>query len=366
MLPPIPARLAEAGRMLLSRYSGALVQKNGKPQYRLPKFNVKPIKFRLPNIPDPFVAIRKNMRDALPEPIHTLRKNMRAAIPDPVHTLRKGIKGVSSTVSRLTKQNSGEDYNAILKKFVPPDSKLVVPKYPSNSKDIFLADLDGDSQKELVATYRHSEGLRTIILKKQNGHWSEAGQTDHPGYHDVNFRGTTDITGEGKKHLLLGLTANGKYGDLHGYSIEENNINKMFSKRYHKFEVIEPPKNRIPSTGAHLAIWNKKEDADADDRINSASRAIPFNVDVVRWNGSDFEPAAKPAPYFHKSVIPYYAGKVKMSPRSPANWYHLADALVQGEANRDALDAIEIGMRQDKKNEYKDRFLEMKEWLTIK
>ena len=335
MLPPLPDRLVEAGRMLLSRYSGIFVQKKRKPTYRLqPKQFTKATPFRLPNLQDPFVS------------------------------LRKGMMGLSTTITNLTKKNSGENYTTVLREFVPQNTKLLVPKFPSNSKDIHLEDIDGDSRNELITSYMHGEELRTIILKKENGRWNKTAQIDHPGYSEVNFRSFTDITGDGTKNMLLGLTR-GDYADLHGYALDKGEVSRMLVKRYHKFEVIEPTQGNSPSTGAHIAIWNKKGGSKAAGRSASNGDSLDgsFEVDVVHWNGSDFASTTNSSPYYKKNVIPYYASKVKQSPNSPTNWYNLAEALIKGGANRDALTAIEIGMRQDKKSDFKENFLKLKENL---
>ena len=60
------------------------------------------------------------------------------------------------------------------------------------------------------------------------------------------------------------------------------------------------------------------------------------------------------------------ARKVKQIPYSPSNWYNLANALVEAGAHRDALIAIEVGMDLDLNSVFKEKFLALRNKITIK
>ena len=264
-----------------------------------------------------------------------------------VNPLQTIFKRLSSTMSQIIQKPASEDYRAIVHGFLPNNAKLLSPQNLGNSGEMHFADLDGDTEKELIASYALNDEVRTIILKKQNERWSKVAEINNTGYDSVHYSGVADLMGNGRKQILLGLVSKGKASALHGYTFENNMINKMFDHNYHRFEVVATPANQNSISKTHLAVWNRK---DPDT----------YNIDMYHWNGQQLEPLTNVALYYYKKVVPFYAQKVKRSPKLPSNWYNFADALVKADAKRDALQAIELGMRQDTNFTLKENFLELK------
>lgn len=321
MLPLQLAGLALAGRTLLSKYSGT---KDKSPL---------PSKSKAPTKPRPQIKYAANKTSPAINPIQTL------------------VKGITSTLSQITTQLAGEDYNAVVKNFLPGNVKLLKPQYPANTDEIQFADLDGDSRDELITSYKHNNEVKTIILKKQNNQWHKAAEIGHPEYDVLKYRNTADIAGEGKQQLLIGMSSKGKAPVLYGYSLENNNLNKLFAQNFHRFEVLHPSGNRNIALKARLAVW-KKRDADA------------YDIDVMHWNGLQLEPLKDSASYFYRKVVPYYVQKVKQLPTSPSNWYNLADALSKAGVQRDALTAIDVGMSLDPNAMLKEKFSALRNMVT--
>jgi hypothetical protein len=306
------AGVAMAGKMLSSK-------NKGKPQFRLQ-----------------------------PKPKQMTGKALTVA--NPLHTL---FRGLTSTLSQITKKPVTEDYNAIVRGFIPSNAKHLIPQYPASSREVQLADLDGDSQNELITSFKHNNEVRTIILKKQNGLWNKAGEINHSAHDTINYRDVADVTGKGKKQLLISLTSTGKTPALYGYSFENSKVHEMFSRSYHRLEVLNQPQNGNAVSKAQLAIWDKKD--------NDA-----YNVEVLHWNGSKLEPIENNTNYYYKKVAPYYAKKVKQTPYTASSWYNLAHALTKAGSRKDALIAVEVGMRQDPKSEFKEKFLALRNEIAGK
>jgi hypothetical protein len=266
-------------------------------------------------------------------------------------SLKTLARDLSTTISKVTKKIAGEDYNSIVKSFIPAGANTVVPQYPVNSERFQFADLDGDSKDELITSYKLGDELKTIILKKENERWHKAAEVSSTDYATLNYRNTADIKGEGKKHLVIGMTSKGKTPTLFGYSLEKGSMNKIFTRNYHIVEVLKPPKTRNGTAKTQLAVWNRKEDDG-------------YSIEVLNWNGSQFEQLKNRAPYYQKSVVPYYAQRVNLSPYSPSNWYNLADALAEAGMSRDALTAVEVGTAQDRNSAYKEKFAALKNKIT--
>jgi len=226
----------------------------------------------------------------------------------------------------------------------------LTPQYPKNSEEIHFADLDGDSQNELIASFRHNNEIKTLILKKQNNHWHKAAEISNPEHDTISYRGAADVKGEGKKQLLLGLSSNENTPTLYGYSLENSTAKKIFHRSYHRFEILGSSKNNDASEKAKLAVWDKK---DTDS----------YDIQVLHWNGLELEPVKDTSSYHYKSAVPHYVKKVKQKPNSPSNWYNLADALEKSGVYRDALVAVKVGMKQDANSAFKENFLELRNKL---
>lgn len=261
------------------------------------------------------------------------------------------FKGFSSTISRITNSNKKENYSSVMKEFIPEGSELLKPKYPANAARIQLSDVDGDTNKELVASYKSTNGIRTIILKKQDERWIKLSEISNPEYDSLNFRAFADIAGEGRKQLLLGVVSGKKAGQLYGYSLSGNRASEMFSRKYNNFEVIMPSNRNNNLTNPHLAIWEKEE-------------AGAYNIDLYKWNGLELERVEKYPNYYRNSVTPFFAEKLRQSPYSPANWYNFANALAKSNFITDANSAINMGVSYDKTSAFKDRFNSLKDSLT--
>lgn len=322
MIPIQIAGIAVAGSALLAKY--AATQKDGR---KIGLFKQMPV--LNPIIP-------------LPPPIK---------LPDIQNQLHTVMDGLTSAVSQITKSIAGEDYNRIVKDFLPADSVLLKPRHLSNSGELGLADIDGDLQDELIASYRNSSGVGTIVLKKEGNQWRKLTELSNPGYTGVNFRDTCNYTGTVGQQLLLSFPSEDRSETLHAYSFENGSFRKLFERSCSRFEVITNQRGKDSnSLQEQLAFWNK----DAEGA---------YRVEVMQWNGLQLEPVKDKEKYYMKRVIPIHAKLVRQNPYSPQGWYNLAGVLADAGYSADALTAIDTGMGIDKGNTFKDRFLELKKTL---
>lgn len=265
----------------------------------------------------------------------------------PVNPFNAILRKLSS-FSQAGHKNRSVDYNAVAARFIPPNGQLVGPKFPANSSKILLADLDGDSKKELIATYRTDNSLKTIILKNRNEQWELAGECEAPGYSALNFRYAEDLAGDGKRRLLIGVTSDSIPPVLHGYTFDDCCLSEIFKMDYQRLELIKNSSKGKRSTNcSQLAIWNCKDKG-------------AYDINVYKLNGQELEQQKDLTNYYIRSVLPYHAKEVRKNPYSPMNWYRLADVLSKSGFGNDALIAAETGIMLDSNSEYKERFEALK------
>lgn len=335
MIPLQIAGLMLAGRTLLPAYSKKALQVKRPLRFKLTprtknKHDINTVSKRRPYFGSNLLTRRTASKTA--------------PMSNPLQIL---FKEVSSTLSQITRKNEREDYSAIIREFMPENAELLLPQYPINSQRIQFADIDGDSEDELIASYKVADDINTIILKKQNERWFKKAEINHHDYGILNYRGTADVTGEGRKQLLVGLASKEKEAVLYGYSFENGNANKLFARSYYKFDLIGPARNKKTAPKARLAVWNK---SDADR----------YDIQILEWNETELKSLDNNASYYYSSVVPYYAKKVRQSPHNARNWYNLADALEKSGLYDDALAALKIGMEQTSASPAVEEFSELK------
>lgn len=273
------------------------------------------------------------------------RANIRVPglMPFSVNPLERLFNGLNKQFSTTSPRQPRENFYEIAQRFVPEGGNILTPQYPLNSKSISYGDLDGDLQDELIVSFRHTDEIKTIVLKKATDNWYKATEIADLGYESVHYREVVDLTGEGKKQLILALKTKGNTSDLRGYSFDKDSFNEIFNISYNRLEVLKVPGNNRNSTKSNLAIWNKDED-DA------------YNIQLLEWKGSQLESLRDVSTYYSDSVVPYYLRKVKRQPDSPQNWYNLANSLDRAGMNRDAIITSEVGSQYDSNGQFKDKF----------
>lgn len=325
MLPVQIIGLALAGRALLEKYADAFPDGNRAPIHLL----------------------RTNFTNN----INGLRKQL--AVVNPLYSLARTLEPAFSQFKRLAFGDGQvrDDYEDIIERFIPENATLLTPERPSYTKELHLTDLDGDSTKELIASFKLKDEIRTVILKKRNDEWYKASEISSPGYQVLNYRDAVDISGTGKRHLLLGLSSREKPSVVCGYTVDNDEIYEVFTYNCNKFDILRKSEERDAPSQAYIAIWNKQIDG-------------TYDISMLRWNGIGFEPVERDhSSYYRKKAVPYLAVKARREPYSAANWYNLAEALAKAGADKDALTAINIGIDMDRDLVFKDRFLALRREL---
>lgn len=256
------------------------------------------------------------------------------------------IKGFNNAVAQLTAKPEKIDYNNVVNGFLPPGARLVKPQYPEDSAEIQFADLDGDGRSELIASYVTGEGIRTLVLKKDEVQWYKLAEVSCPGYFGIHYRNSAAITGEGRKDLLLGLVSGQQGRTLFAFSVKEGDTRKIFSKSYDKIELLKRS-GQSGSARDSAALWHE------------TSPGI-YDIELVRWNGIDLEQLDKTR-YLAAKVLPYYIRKLRQDPNDTAAWYNLAGTFLGTGDRVNASRAVKLGLEHGTDPVIKDRLAELQQ-----
>ncbi|HOQ06685.1 MAG TPA: VCBS repeat-containing protein [Clostridiales bacterium] len=238
------------------------------------------------------------------------------------------------------------DYHNIVNSFLPPGARLVKPLYPEHAGEIQFADLDGDGRKELIASYIAGDGLKTLVLKKDEVQWYKMAEISCPGFRGIHYRTFADISGEGRKDLLLGLDSGQQSRTLFAYSVSDGDSRKIFSKEYSKMEVLRSPSRNSRDS---VALWHEEAPG-------------IYSIELIRWNGIDLEQIDKTR-YLASKVLPYYIRKLRQDPADTASWYNLAGTFMDAGDRVNAAKAVRYALEFNPDPVMRDRLMELRQKL---
>ena len=291
-------------RKSLNYYSG-LIKSNRLPAIKISAVKLPPVK--LPQI-------RLPSAEYLSRPVESL------------------IKGLNSVVSQFTENPEKVDYTAVVNSFLPPGARLLKPQYPENSNEIQFADLDSDGRNELVTSYKTADGIRTLVLKKDEVQWYKMAEISNPDFSEIHYRNSADVAGDGKNYLLLGLTSRLNSRVLFAYALTDGSARKIFSREYSKLEV-QKSRSASGSITDAIAFWDEEASG-------------IYNIDLVHWNGIDLE-RLSPSRYLVNKVVPYHIKNLRQNPDDTISWYNLANSLSGSGDTVRAARAVDLGLRHN-------------------
>ncbi|MDK2799864.1 MAG: hypothetical protein PWP27_1075 [Clostridiales bacterium] len=235
------------------------------------------------------------------------------------------------TILSPLKMLKKEDLKTLVPKLLPPGAKLINPHFPQKIRGAQLVDLDADGKNELIVTYRLDNQIMTSIFKKQNEQWSKTVEMSTSDYNEMNYLGFADINNDGRKELFIGWQTEQDTNDLDIYTWSEQEMSRLGRYHYNRLELIEQPKQKNSPTRVDLALWTPGYDG-------------IYNIELLRWNGSELAVVDQVAPYYARNVVPYYVQKVKQMPYENDNWYFLADAYIKANMPHYTLEAVDTGL----------------------
>ncbi|MGE7688954.1 hypothetical protein ACQKMI_07065 [Lysinibacillus sp. NPDC097214] len=253
-------------------------------------------------------------------------------------------------------ENQKEDLMKIVSRFMPLNASLKSPENPFSTLPIQLYDFDHDGQKEIIFTFEvkaknqpSPSQFGSIVLKKHNTDWRKIWETTMQGV-DLDFSGLVDITGDGTKEYLFGVTIGAAMGsELQVFQWINNSFKKIADVPYHKMDFV----NGKQKVG--LAIWQMY--------IGDS-----YLVDVLKWNGEKLVYDEELYSKYYPIIEKFYKEKI-LEMDAWFYWYCLADAQIKANKFEEASKSIQKGISLVKKLSMEDvikDFNDLKERLKNK
>ena len=224
-----------------------------------------------------------------------------------------------------------EDIMKVVKAFMPPNSSLISPEIPSSTQPIQLYDFNHDGQKEIIFTYEikakeqpSPSQYGAIVLKKDNDNWRKIYETKKQGV-GLDFSGLADITGDGKKEFLFGVTIGADIGsELKVYQWVNNSFKKIADVPSNKIDIVKENQK------VGIAVWQKYV-------------GDSYLVDVLKWNGEKLVYDKELYSKYYPAIEKFYIDKISEMD-AWFYWYSLADAQIKANKLDEASKSIQKGI----------------------
>jgi hypothetical protein len=161
-----------------------------------------------------------------------------------------------------------------------------------------------------------------FVLRKENERWKKVWETQAQGV-GLDYSGVADITGDGIKEYLFGVTIGASAGNkLEIFKWNNNSLKMIAEVPYHMMELLS-------NKEVGIAVWQRYI-------------ADTYFVDVLKWNGEKLVLDEELYSSYYPAIEKFYNDKLsKMD--AWFYWYTLADAQIKANFFEKARNSIDKG-----------------------
>ena len=160
-----------------------------------------------------------------------------------------------SPIFTHAEEKLNKDLMEIINEFVPPNSILVSPEEPKSTKPYQFYDFDQDGLEEIIITFEikakeqpNPSQYGVIVLRKENEKWGKIWEIQTQGV-GLDYSGVADITGDGIKEYLFGVTIGAAAGNQLGiFQWNHHSLKIIAEVPYHMMELLGNKK-------VGIAVW---------------------------------------------------------------------------------------------------------------
>ncbi len=224
-----------------------------------------------------------------------------------------------------------------IRKYIPENAEII----QIAEKNFLKVQIDS-SREELIAAFKDPNIKNAVFLEIICGN-NQVFRLKGDGT-DISSVEAVDVVGNGNKEILMGTNIGNDINRLNVFSFDGSKFSKEFTYSYSKYELISENKN---SEKAVFAFWLK-------------NRGGFYDIDIVRWNGSELVPVSTLYKRYYPKVVDYYKQAAKTEGNNAYVWYGLADAQIKAGFKKDALISIGNGVALNQPFPTKQQFDELK------
>ncbi|MDQ0175496.1 hypothetical protein [Bacillus chungangensis] len=153
------------------------------------------------------------------------------------------FEGHSSLLTPPSLNDQQAELKTVISKYLPDQAEMLTPLDMKEAQSIFLEDLDGDGQEEMIVFYKmtnRAESMKGIVLKKKDKVWKKIAEFDGTGFFlsEVQF---VDLNNNGRKEIVAGFRFSEELDDkgLLVYDIFSDDSPKLLLDKPYTYVVID-------------------------------------------------------------------------------------------------------------------------------
>jgi hypothetical protein len=250
------------------------------------------------------------------------------------------LLNLTAMFANAEEEKIDKDLIKVINEFIPSNSSLISPEQPVSTEPLQLYDFNHDGNKEIIINYKikakeqpSPSQFGAIILKKENEEWKKIWETKSQGV-GLDYSGFADITGDGIKEYLFGVTIGASAGNkLEIFEWENNSLKMIANVHYHMMELLS-------NKDVGIAVWQRYI-------------ADTYFVDVLKWNGQQLVLDEGLYSKYYPVIEKFHKDKIsKMN--AWFYWYTLADAQIKANLFDEAKKSIQEGTSLAKQSSLAD------------
>jgi hypothetical protein len=241
------------------------------------------------------------------------------------------LLNLTAMVANAEVEKHDKDIINVVNEFIPSNSSLISPEHPVSTKPFQLYDFNHDGNDEVIINYKlkakeqpSPSQFGAIVLKKESNEWKKVWETKSQGV-GLDYSGLADITGDGTKEYLFGVTMGASVGNkLQIFKWKNNSLKKVADVSYHMMELLSDVKD------VGIVVWQRYI-------------ADTYFVNVLKWNGQKLVLDEGLYSKYYPVIERFYEDKIsKMN--AWFYWYTLADAQIKANLFDKAEKSIQKGI----------------------
>ncbi|WP_032123505.1 tetratricopeptide repeat protein [Clostridium amazonitimonense] len=234
-----------------------------------------------------------------------------------------------------------EDLKPLAQKFMPKNAKLLEESKTSTKKNIFLIDVNGDLNDELVVLFKEDSNFKKgfFVLEKRFNGWHKIYEKSLEG-NSISSMQTISVKDKEDKRLLVGYLISGHAGtDFYLYDFKKENVEEIPIGRWNKIEILN---TEDKEEGKNFVFGAQLYEASGD-----------YSSYVIGFDGEKFYLAEEFYDDYYKKNVEYYKNEIVQQSRNELSWYYYIESQIKAKQYEDALQSLKevLKYKEDKKEE---------------
>lgn len=214
------------------------------------------------------------------------------------------------------------EYESIVRNFLPPNAEIIELNRPVSQPAILIADVDGDSDREITTAYCLEGEPYILTLKRSGNNWYRIFEMKGKGIGIRDFW-AAPIVRPNQLNLIVGWQADWNVAELDIFEWSHQGFHRLMEEGtlYSRIEIEDMPGLNGRDGVCELALWTH-------------DKADAYRIETYRWKPEGLITAPDVNPYYYQRVANYYEALAAKVPDEPLYRSYLEEAIIKSGQNK--------------------------------